>query len=129
MDPRHERRVKIVQNLFAGIFDVEEGVSIPPNEDTVEDTKAITSHFKELDEIIQKHAPKYPLDAISKIDLCILRLAVYEMNVVKKEPVKVLINEAIELAKELGNDRSFAFINAVLGSIVEQESSDVKPTV
>jgi len=49
--------------------------------------------------------------------LSILRLAVFELLIDKKEPTKVVINEAVEIAKELGNERSFAFINAVLGSI------------
>jgi len=80
-------------------------------------TKEIISHLDQIDHHIQKHAPKYPLDKIAKIDKSILRLAIYELMVEKKEPVKVVINEAIELAKELGNERSYAFINAVLGSI------------
>jgi transcription antitermination protein NusB len=118
MDPRHAKRVKIVQNIFAHMFQGYKA-SLPPNKDYEEAVSQILSHIQALDEIISKHAPKYPIDKIAKIDLSILRLAVYEIIFEKKEPEKVVINEAVELAKELGNERSYAFVNAVLGSILK----------
>jgi len=116
MDKRHSKRLHIVQNLYALCF-VNDNLNqiLPHNDNTT--TQEIITHLDKIDHHIKKHAPKYPLDKIAKIDKSILRLAVYELMVEKKEPVKVVINEAIELAKELGNERSYAFINAVLGSI------------
>lgn len=113
-DPRHVRRMKIVQNLFAQIF--YNNTKNLPNEDetTIEEIKP---HLDTLDELIKKNAPKYPIDRIAKIDLAILRLAIYELVVEKTEPPKVIIDEAVTLAKEFGGDRSYAFINAVLGAV------------
>ena len=113
-DPRHVRRVKIVQNLFATSFTDETG-NIPNEHDEV--TPQILEHLEMINGLIQKHAPKYPIDRIAKIDLAILRLAIYELTVRKEEPPKVIIDEAVTLAKEYGGDRSYAFINAVLGAI------------
>ena len=72
---------------------------------------------------IQKAAPTWPTDKLNKVDLAILRLAVYELKFGEVTP-KVVIDEAVELAKELGNDRSYAFINAVLGSIVREVKNE-----
>lgn len=118
MDPRHERRVKIIQNLYARMFAIPKDHVIAPNTETLDIVEAIIGESETIDRHITTHAPKYPLDKIAKIDLCILRLAIYEV-MSKKEPVKVVINEAVELAKELGNERSYAFINAVLGSVLK----------
>ena len=71
-----------------------------------------------IDEKIAHVAPEWPLPKISKIDLAILRLAVTEL-VEKKEPPKVIIDEAVELAKQFGNDNSAKFVNGVLGTILK----------
>ena len=122
MDPRHEERITIVQNLFAHCFHIEGQNTLPHPEDKT--TNIIIQRLAEIDAHIAKHAPKYPLDRIAKADLSILRLSVYELIVNKKEPTKVIINEAVELAKELGGDRSYAFVNAVLGSILTEFETD-----
>lgn len=83
----------------------------------------ILSDTGKLDEIIQKSAPQWPVDKIAKIDLAILRLAVYELTVKHAEPPKVIIDEAIELAKEFGNSNSSKFINGVLGTILKEISN------
>ena len=116
MDKRHSKRLHIVQNLYALCFVNDNLKQVLPHKDDTT-TQEIITQLDQLDHHIQKHPPKYPLDKIAKIDKSILRLAIYELMVEKKEPVEVVINEAIELAKELGNERSYAFINAVLGSI------------
>lgn len=118
MDARHERRIHIVQNIFAKSYDPEDEKIIYPNDQYADITSDIFKNIEKIDELISSHAPKYPLDKIARIDLAILRLAIYELTIEKKEPMKVVINEAVELAKELGNERSYAFINAVLGSAV-----------
>jgi len=124
MDVRHQNRIKVVQNLFAHAYEAP-SVTLPFPDDEI--SKAILSRVGELDAKIHEHATKFPIDKIAKIDLAILRLAVYEMTIVRKEPSKVIINEAIELAKELGGEKSYSFINGVLGQIVKDHEHSVKP--
>ncbi len=126
-DPRHERRVKLVQNIYSHLFYTAERPVILPHKDIMDVTRMIIDKSTEIDSYIATYAPKYPVDKISKIDLSILRLAIYEILIEKKEPEKVVINEAVELAKELGNDRSYAFINAVLGSILTHIKNEESP--
>lgn len=111
-DPRHKARIRIVQQLFAESF---------ANQKRREaKTKLILGNLNTVDELIVKAAPQWQLPKIAKIDLAILRLAVFELTIDKKEPIKVIIDEAIEIAKEFGNDRSPSFINGVLGTIVSK---------
>lgn len=70
-----------------------------------------------IDETISKTAPAWPLDQIAAIDRNILRLAIYEILIDNKVPMRAAINEAIELAKQFGGDTSPKFINGVLGSV------------
>lgn len=72
-----------------------------------------------LDDVIAAHAPEWPLDQVAIIDRNILRIALWEFAVSKITPVKVAINEAIELAKTYGSDSSSRFVNGVLGSLVD----------
>lgn len=109
MDPRHKERISIVQELF--------GQTYTPQPLLREKTRKILDSQKSLNEVIQKFAPKYPIEKISKVDLAILQLSVYELTVEKKEPPKVIINEAVELAREMGGDKTYSFVNAVLGKI------------
>ncbi len=76
---------------------------------------------QELDQIIAKYAPEWPLDQIAAIDRNILRVACWEFAVQGETPVKVAINEAVELAKMFGSDSAPRFINGVLGSLVEHQ--------
>ena len=109
MDPRHEQRIKIIQELYGESY-----VSQPSLQ---EKTKKIIKLSKSLNEQIHKFAPKFPVEKIAKVDLAILQLSIYELTVEKKEPPKVIINEAVELARELGGDKTYSFVNAVLGKI------------
>ena len=119
MDPRHVRRIKIIQNLFAYSFENLQGNLPFPDEPK---SKKIIADLDPIDKYIKTHAPRYPLKNISKIDLAILRASVYELMLEKKTPQKVIINEAVELAKELSGENSYAFINAVLGKIMNEKS-------
>lgn len=109
MDPRHQQRIKIIQELYSTIFYKNKNVSAK--------TKMILKNNHLIEAKIKISAPKYPIEKIAKVDLSILRLAIYELIIEKKEPPKVIINEAIELAKELAGEKSPGFINAVLGKI------------
>lgn len=95
---------------------------------TVDDTKFVESlvngvdkHSKYLDGILQPIAPDWPLDQIARMDLVVLRIGAYELLFSGKEiPSKVVINEAVELAKSFGGDSSSKFINGVLGTLIKQ---------
>lgn len=81
--------------------------------------KGVT-HFKDqLDEFIADFAPEWPLDQVAYIDRNLLRIALWEIAVYKKTPVKVVINEAVELAKLYGAEGSPRFINGVLGGVID----------
>ena len=84
--------------------------------------KGVISHRKELDNIIEKAAPMWPIDQIDMIDRNVLRLGLYELLYENKEevPPKVAINEAIELAKSFGGESSGKFINGVLGTVYRE---------
>lgn len=115
MDKRHLKRIHIVQNLYAWSFH-QKPESFVNEED--EKTKAVIEHLTEIDESIVKFAEKFSLDKIAKTDLAILRLGIYELLFEKTLPPKVVIDEAVEIAKELGGEKSYAFINAVLGKVL-----------
>ena len=71
-----------------------------------------------LDTIIARHAPEWPLDQVATIDRNILRIALWEIAVSKQTPIKVAINEAVELSKLFGSESTPRFVNGVLGSLV-----------
>ena len=78
--------------------------------------------IKYLDVVVSEHAPEWPLDQVAVIDRNILRIALWEFTVAQITPVKVAINEAIELAKTYGSDSSSRFVNGVLGSLVDHQT-------
>lgn len=85
----------------------------------------IWQHRELLDRYIQEDAPEWPLDQIAIIDRNLLRMALYEI-VALGVPVKVAINEAVELAKCFGADSSPRFINGVLGALVQRRRAIAK---
>jgi N utilization substance protein B len=107
-DPRHKRRQKIVEDLFKVDFHKQRIGKVAKN---------ILAHKDSIDKAIQKAAPQFKIDKINKIDLAILRLAVFELLIEKKQPPKVIIDEAIELAKEYGGETSPSFINGALAAL------------
>ena len=78
----------------------------------------------DLDRIIARYAPEWPLDQMAAIDRNILRVACWEFAVERDTPVKVAINEAVELAKLYGSDSAPRFVNGVLGSLADHEFGD-----
>ena len=94
-----------------------EGVEAGAKEFAEELVAGVGDNGERIDEIIEKTAPAFPLDQIAAIDRNILRLAIYEIVIDNKVPMRAAINEAIELAKEFGGDNSPKFINGVLGSV------------
>ncbi len=80
--------------------------------------KGVVDHKQEIDRHIKKFAPAWPVSQIPVIDRNILRLAIFEIFIDNRIPVKIGINEAVELAKSFGSENSPKFINGVLGSVV-----------
>lgn len=76
-----------------------------------------------IDAMIQSHAPVWPVEQLAAIDRNILRLAIYEISIDNKVPLRAAINEAVELAKAFGSDNSPKFINGVLGTISAKSKS------
>lgn len=108
LDPRHKKRQKTVENLFKIDF----------HKQPIDNyTKTIMQNKDFIDKKIEEAAPEFSIDKINKVDLAVLRLAVFELLVEKTQPPKVIIDEAVELAKEYGGDTSPSFVNGALGNI------------
>jgi len=82
----------------------------------------VLEHRREVDTVIARHAPAFPVDQMAVIDRNVLRLALYELLYTDDTPVKVAINEAVELAKLYGADSSPRLVNGVLGAVADGES-------
>lgn len=80
----------------------------------------VLHHLDQMDKVIARYAPEWPLDQMAVIDRNILRMAIYEFLVDGETPVKVAINEAVELAKTYGSDSAPRFINGVLGTLADE---------
>lgn len=109
-DPRHQKRARTVQDLFSWEFQQ----SKKPNENIA----PIVEKLPTIDEEIEKAAKQWPKDQINRIDLAILRLAIFELIIEKDIPFKVVVDEAVELAKEFGTESSPNFVNGVLGQVI-----------
>ncbi len=137
---RHLARVIALQTLYEYEFRMHCGVeglttdlgeildrNLAVYKDSMEDDSFVRDlvtgsfeHLAQADALIAPAAPEWPLEQIAKMDLTILRLALYELMFKREVPPKVVINEAVELAKSFGGDNSSHFINGVLGTIYRQ---------
>ncbi len=95
----------------------EAGLSQENSEFARELVNGTIKHREEIDRNIHKFAPAWPVDQIAIVDRNILRLAIFEILFDNKVPVKVAVNEAVELAKTFGSDKSSKFVNGVLGAV------------
>jgi len=134
MSNRHFSRTVAMQILFEWEFNhrsqrlqnlIDQGVgsdlSNLENINFVSDlVHGVTKNMSAIDEVIIKHAPEWPIDKIMMIDRNVLRIALYEMLYEKQAPPKVIINEAIELAKAFGSESSGKFVNGVLGAVYSE---------
>lgn len=111
-DPRHKKRARIIKELFA--WDFQKGIQVK-----ILESNQIIKHLDKIDNEIAKAAPEWPISQINKLDLAILRLSIFELIIVKEAPYKTIIDEAVELGKEYGNESSPGFINGVLGKIIK----------
>lgn len=93
----------------------------------------LAKHTKDIDRLIVKHAPEWPLEQIAAIDRAVLRLGIYEVLWSDEVPPKVAINEAVEIAKQYGGENSGSFVNGVLGTVYRgsdkynQQDDEAKP--
>lgn len=102
-----------------------------PLEDKLVDftTKIVTGILPiipKLDDLIAVHAPEWPMDQLAVIDRNILRIALWEFAIEQCTPIKVAINEAIELAKVYGSDATPRFVNGVLGSLANKQNEIIQ---
>jgi len=109
-DPRHLKRIATFKSLFAGTFTDQPEVPSRVNK--------IQANLTQIDEIIQKCAPEWPLTQINRIDLAVLRQAVYELLFKTQTPTKVIIDEAVEIAKRYGGKTSSSFVNGALAAAI-----------
>lgn len=116
-DPRHKKRQNLIEELFK--------IDFYKNQKISQSAQEILSNKGEIDKAIEKSAPEFPIEKINKVDLAILRLAVFELLIEKKQPKKVIIDEAIELAKEYGGETSPAFVNGALGNLLKNEPDKI----
>lgn len=139
---RHLGRIVALQTLYeqdfrreAGDGSLDLGLVLKRNiaryESTVDDVffieelvKGVAQHEAELDELLRPLAPEWPIDQIARMDRVVLRMGLYELRYAKDVPPKVVINEAVELAKAFGGDNSSKFINGVLGTALKQQTGD-----
>lgn len=139
-DPRHEARRVALATLFERTFhSIDPTKSVERILEVYEEkkidqnllnliVKGVTEGVEALDKIISETAPAWPPDQITKADLIILRISIFELVVAKNVPPKVAIDEAIELAKEFGGTSSGSFVNGVLGTVVKKylEEGEIK---
>jgi transcription antitermination protein NusB len=141
---RHLGRIVALQTLYEQDFRRECGDeavkldevlarNITRYQETIDDQEFITELVhgvdkkqKELDAMLQPVAPEWPIDQIARMDRIVLRIGLYELLHSKGVPPKVVINEAVELAKAFGGDNSSKFINGVLGTLLKQQDSSDK---
>ena len=88
--------------------------------------RGVVDHRDELDTVVERIAPQWPVHQIAVVDRNILRMAIYEIQFEPDIPFKVSINEAVELAKRFGSDSSRRFVNGALGSLTSKEAVRVR---
>lgn len=115
-DPRHRRRRAAIKVLFAWSFQKGKTRNVTAS--------LVLDNADKIDQIICRHAPEWPIEKIGKIDLAILRLAIWELIFASTAPPKVIIDEAVELAKEFGGESTPAFVNGVLGAALSERKKD-----
>lgn len=133
-DLKHNARLIVLQRLFARDFS---DINFPDLETIDEITKVdeelaekiyagVLQNFEKIDKIITSLAPEWPDKEIAKLDMQILRIAVFEGFIEAITPEKVAVDEAIELAKEFSNDQSRKFISGILGNLIKNKEKILK---
>jgi len=142
---RHLGRIVALQTLYEQDFRREAGDdsfdlgkvlkrNVARYESTVDDVffieqlvHGVAKHEAELDDELRPLAPEWPIEQIARMDRVVLRMGLYELEFEKDVPPKVVINEAVELAKAFGGDNSSKFVNGVLGTALKNRSGEEAP--
>jgi N utilization substance protein B len=142
---RHLGRIIALQTLFEqdfrratedGTFDLETVLerNIARYQATVDDkdfivqlVQGVAGLEKELDDELQPVAPEWPIEQIARMDRVILRMGLFELKYAQDVPPKVVINEAVELAKAFGSENSSKFVNGVLGTVLRKQTGEDAP--
>lgn len=127
-DHRHQKRIKIMQDLFACTFSEENKALCLAERDPESTVYRLLQVLEEVDEKLQSAAPERPLHDINQVDLAIMRTILFESEH-KDTPKKVLINEAVEMAKEFGSESSSRFVNGVLATLLMPNGEEAAPEV
>ncbi|KYD25691.1 MULTISPECIES: transcription antitermination factor NusB [Anoxybacillaceae] len=122
---RHEAREKALQALFqvdVGHIPPEEALQNVTGDKEVDPflrqlVMGVTEHQEEIDALLRANLEKWRLERVANVDRAILRMATYEMKYVDDVPVKVSLDEAVELAKKFGDTKSGSFVNGVLSKV------------
>lgn len=146
MANRHLSRTVAMQSLFEWDFNGQTGdldevlknnlAQLAPGMDDTVFAETLVSgvreHISEIDAVIAKTAPEWPVDQITPVDRNVLRIGIFELQFLKDVPPKVIINEAVELGKTFGGESSGKFVNGVLGTLYKDattaEGESDKPT-
>jgi N utilization substance protein B len=142
---RHLGRIIALQTLYEqdfrhasddASFDLQEVLkrNITRYEATVDDTSfiedlvnGVNQEQDKIDQLLQPLAPEWPIDQIARMDRVVLRIGAYELTHDNGVPPKVVINEAVELAKAFGSTNSSKFINGVLGTLLRRQNGEPDP--
>lgn len=119
MDFNKQDHFEEVKELF---FDQQQQIDESEKEFILKEAEGTKEHLEEIDQVISQKAKKWSKERMSKVDLAILRLAIYEIYFSNEIPYSVAVNEAVELAKKFSTEESPAFINGILGSIVSEKT-------
>ncbi|GCD81898.1 transcription antitermination factor NusB [Parageobacillus thermoglucosidasius] len=122
---RHEAREKALQALFqidVGRIPPEEALQNVMGSEEADSflrqlVFGVTEHQEEIDELLRANLEKWTLERVANVDRAILRMAAYEMKYLDDVPVKVSLDEAVELAKKFGDTKSGRFVNGVLSKV------------
>lgn len=133
MSNRHLSRIIVLQTLYEWDFQPEaaidelvelnvENFNEPVDRDFIDRViRGVIGSIDELDGVIARAAPEWPVEQIASIDKTILRMSIFELRNETDTPPRVVINEAVELAKAFGGDNSSKFINGVLGTLYRED--------
>jgi len=132
LDPRHVARAVALQILFAKLYADQAAPEIPELLEELEAKKydsvlvqkivsGVETHYNSIDQVVLKLAPQWPLAQIAPVDLNIIRIGIWEGFIAQLNPIKVVINEVVDLGKEFGGENSGSFINGVLGALTQNK--------
>ena len=135
MPNRHLSRIIIMQSLYEWDFKGDKTIALKIAQRNIKNfiedcdeqfilnnIQGIADNIKKIDQTIALAAPEWPIEQIAVIDKTILRASIYELMYDKEIPPKVVINEAVELAKSYGSESSSKFVNGVLGTLFKSDS-------